>query len=85
MLSAVGYRDITGYNAAVAKGEIEPPPEVDPEDNPYEHMPYIVVVVDELNDLMMVAARDVEESITGSPRRPAPSASISSSPPSGRR
>jgi S-DNA-T family DNA segregation ATPase FtsK/SpoIIIE len=64
VLSAVGYRDITGYNAAVAKGEIDPPPGVAAEDSPYEHMPYIVVVVDELNDLMMVAARDVEESIT---------------------
>ena len=64
ILSAVGYRDITGYNEAVVKGEIDPPPGVDPDDTPYEHMPYIVVVVDELNDLMMVAARDVEESIT---------------------
>ena len=64
VLSELGYRDITGYNAAVAAGDIELPPEVDPDDNPYEHMPYIVVVVDELNDLMMVAARDVEESIT---------------------
>ena len=64
ILSAVGYRDITGYNAAVAAGEIDPPAGVDPDDSPYDHMPYIVVVVDELNDLMMVAARDVEESIT---------------------
>jgi S-DNA-T family DNA segregation ATPase FtsK/SpoIIIE len=64
VLSAVGYRDITGYNEGVERGEVEPPPGVSPEDSPYEHMPYIVVVVDELNDLMMVAARDVEESIT---------------------
>ena len=64
VLSEVGYRDITGYNAAFAQGEIEPPVGVHPEDSPYEHMPFIVVVVDELNDLMMVAARDVEESIT---------------------
>ena len=34
-----------------------------PGDKTYERMPYIVVVVDELNDLMMVAARDVEESV----------------------
>jgi S-DNA-T family DNA segregation ATPase FtsK/SpoIIIE len=64
VLSEVGYRDISGYNAAVLKGEIEPPPGVPADQSPYEHLPYIVVVVDELNDLMMVAARDVEESIT---------------------
>lgn len=64
ILSEVGYRDITGYNAAFQNGEIEPPPGVHADDSPYEHMPFIVVVVDELNDLMMVAARDVEESIT---------------------
>ena len=64
VLSEVGYRDINGYNAAVEKGEIESPPGVPADQSPYEHMPYIVVVVDELNDLMMVAARDVEESIT---------------------
>jgi S-DNA-T family DNA segregation ATPase FtsK/SpoIIIE len=64
VLSEVGFRDITGYNAAFDKGEVEPPPGVDREDSPYQHMPFIVVVVDELNDLMMVAARDVEESIT---------------------
>ncbi len=64
VLSEVGFRDITGYNAAVLKGEIEPPPGLAADASPYEHMPYIVVVVDELNDLMMVAARDVEESIT---------------------
>ncbi len=61
VLSELGYRDITGYNTAFAKGQIQPPLGSELE---YEHMPYIVVVVDELNDLMMVAARDVEESIT---------------------
>jgi S-DNA-T family DNA segregation ATPase FtsK/SpoIIIE len=61
VLSELGYRDITGYNKAFAKGQIQPPLGSDVE---YEHMAYIVVVVDELNDLMMVAARDVEESIT---------------------
>ena len=61
VLSELGYRDITGYNNAVARGTIETPPGSDID---CEHMPFIVVVVDELNDLMMVAARDVEESIT---------------------
>lgn len=61
-LSECGYRDITGYNMAVIKGNLQVPAGRDATE--YEHMPYIVIVVDELNDLMMVAARDVEESIT---------------------
>jgi len=61
VLSELGYRDIGGYNKAFAKGQIQPSLGSEIE---YEHLPYIVVVVDELNDLMMVAARDVEESIT---------------------
>ena len=65
VLSEVGYRDIGGYNKSFKQGEIEQPIGWDPESPPvYEYMPYIVIVVDELNDLMMVAARDVEESIT---------------------
>ncbi|MDA3014967.1 MAG: DNA translocase FtsK 4TM domain-containing protein [Actinomycetota bacterium] len=62
VLSECGYRDITGYNAAVLGGSLSVP--AGREASEYEHMPYIVLVVDELNDLMMVAARDVEESIT---------------------
>jgi len=67
LLFEFGFRDITGYNAAFDSGELGGPPEPhDLTDEPKEHerLPYIVVVVDELNDLMMVAARDVEESIT---------------------
>ncbi|HEY4332076.1 MAG TPA: DNA translocase FtsK 4TM domain-containing protein [Ilumatobacteraceae bacterium] len=61
ILSEVGFRDIGGYNAAFDRGELTPEPGTD---STLERLPYIVVVVDELNDLMMVAARDVEESIT---------------------
>ncbi len=61
ILSEVGFRDIGGYNAAYDRGEMQPEPG---SDSVLERLPYIVVVVDELNDLMMVAARDVEESIT---------------------
>jgi S-DNA-T family DNA segregation ATPase FtsK/SpoIIIE len=67
ILSEIGFRDITGYNAAFDRGELAPDSDdagPSSADRHYERMPYIVVVVDELNDLMMVAARDVEESIT---------------------
>ncbi len=115
LLAEVGMRDITGYNAAVERGDFDeadttpaeleegaaeleedegpgeaaelPPaaPEGRPEgpsplvagavaesrrriaaggdDRRHERLPYVLIVVDELNDLMMVAARDVEESI----------------------
>jgi DNA segregation ATPase FtsK/SpoIIIE, S-DNA-T family len=60
LLSEVGFRDIDGYNAAFDRGDL-----VDDEQagTSYKRLPYILVVVDELNDLMMVAARDVEESV----------------------
>ncbi|MFM8482230.1 MAG: DNA translocase FtsK, partial [Actinomycetota bacterium] len=61
VLFEMGYREITGYNAAYDRGELSV--EIG-SDRELERMHYIVVVVDELNDLMMVAARDVEESIT---------------------
>jgi S-DNA-T family DNA segregation ATPase FtsK/SpoIIIE len=69
LLMEVGFRDITGYNAAFDRGELTAPPSTGLLDDAmpaptYERLAYIVVVVDELNDLMMVAARDVEESIT---------------------
>ncbi len=60
LLHEIGVRDITGYNAAYDRGELVPPLGSERE---YERLPFILVVVDELNDLMMVAARDVEDSI----------------------
>ena len=60
LLSEVGFRDVDGYNAAYDRGEVVDQPDLGIE---YHRLPYILVVVDELNDLMMVAARDVEESI----------------------
>ncbi|MCU1461048.1 MAG: ATPase [Acidimicrobiales bacterium] len=60
LLAEVGVRDITGYNAAHDRGDLKPEPGADAV---YQRLPFILVVVDELSDLMMVAARDVEESI----------------------
>jgi len=66
LLAEVGVRDITGYNAAYDRGDLKPEVGLSQPGEPevaYKRLPYVMVVVDELNDLMMVAARDVEESI----------------------
>ena len=66
LLADVGVRDITGYNHAVDSGALKPRLGVlddDGEPVSYSRLPFVLVVVDELADLMMVAARDVEESI----------------------
>jgi S-DNA-T family DNA segregation ATPase FtsK/SpoIIIE len=60
LLADVGFRDITGYNAAFDRGELVAEPGTERE---YPRLPFILIVIDELSDLMMVAARDVEDSI----------------------
>ena len=63
VLVEAGFRDIAGYNAAYDRGEMTVEAG-QPADKQFSRIPYVLIVVDELNDLMMVAARDVEDCIT---------------------
>jgi S-DNA-T family DNA segregation ATPase FtsK/SpoIIIE len=60
LLATVGVRDIDGYEEGLRNGTLRIPPGLE---HRYDHLSFIVVVIDELADLMMVAPRDVEDAI----------------------
>ena len=55
LLAEAGVRDIMGYRAAFDSGRLD--------DGSFDRFPYLIILIDELNDLMMVAGRDVESAV----------------------
>ncbi len=69
LMSTLGVRNLSGYNAKVVEAKKAGKPLTNPfsltpdTPEPIEEMPYIVVVIDELADLMMVTGKKIEELI----------------------
>lgn len=73
LMSAIGVRNLAGYNLAVQEAEAKGEPLLDPLwkatntseiQAPFlEHLPYVVVIIDELADMMMVVGKKVEQLI----------------------
>ncbi|MEX1047166.1 MAG: DNA translocase FtsK 4TM domain-containing protein [Actinomycetota bacterium] len=59
-LAAAGMRDLVSYRRALSEGRLRIPPG---HEDKFGDIPYLLVVIDELADLMMVAPRDVEDAI----------------------
>lgn len=58
LLSRVGMRNLKDFNRKIDKGELK-----QNDNDPYKKLPYLVVIIDELADLMMTAGKEVEEPI----------------------
>jgi len=61
-LAGWGVRNIDGYNTEIMRRNLVQ--EYDDKGEPHKPLPYIVIIIDELADLMMTSGREVEESIT---------------------
>ena len=61
-LAGYSVRNIAGYNEKIKEYQKEG--RLDDNGDPYRKLPYIVIIIDELADLMMVSGKEVEESIT---------------------
>jgi S-DNA-T family DNA segregation ATPase FtsK/SpoIIIE len=62
-LASYGVRNIEQFNRNVRAALAEKPDATDANEQPMRPLPYVVVIIDELADLMMVAGKEVEESI----------------------